>query len=487
MAKLKNIVSQLSNDDYNTLRTQLTNCGATKSSFLLQALREQKINDRRIIRELDMTHNAYYTLCSRLGQKIDEHLLSQMETPRTALLRKIANLHEIIYSNPRTIAVATLKKLEKELRSYNLSAELLLVYKYLKKFSVHSEERFHYSQAYNQQITYMLTLDKSEGLLMDYFLNYGAYYLQGDDTQKESLYLHKKQLQHLLEENESHRIRVHYAALSIFHRLYIEEDPQEEGMDALPTEHIFKEIYDYFAQYTEDPIYPHYQRLFDFLQLAYYHRYGIQRKVEQLYEGLVESVPKLLSHYDTFTFPSQMLWIMLGKHLRSGSVSILEQQNRKIFENYRPETEDLSNYINYASYRTLSCYYEGNYREAASWIQQVFNQVSFKSFSRAQVELKALLALQYALLDEYDLFMQTVNSLQRQLRLLGKNKMPHMTPFVKILKLSIQDSRKDRPVRMRTLAKQMPMPLLANFCPTSFVQIDETFTERMCKIRLAHH
>ena len=486
MTKLRDIVNQLSDDDYYALRTQLTTGGAVKSSFLLQALREQKVNDRKIILQLGMNHNSYYTLCSRLGQKIDEYLLAQMETPRTTLLRKIANLHEIIYCSPRAIAVATLKKLEKELRSYNLSSELLLVYKYLKKFYAHGPERFHYSQAYNQQITRVVTLDKSEDLLTDYFRNYGLYYLQGSNVHKEKLCLHKAQLQRMLEEHNSHRMRVHYAAVSIFHHLYIEEDSQEEGLDALPTEHVFKEVYDYFDQYAEDPIYPHYVRLFDFLQLAYYHRYGIQRKVEQLYEELVESTPQLLSHYDTFTFPSQMLWIMLGKHLRSGSISILEQQNKKLFSNYKSDPSDLPNYINYVAYRTLSCYYEGSYREAATWIQQVFNQVSFKGYTRAQVELKALLALQYVLLDEYNLFMQVVSSLQRQLRLLGKDKMPHMVFFVKILKCSIQDNRKDRPTRIQALTKQIPMPRLAEFCPTSFVQINETFTEQICKIHITH-
>ena len=489
MTKLKLIVSQLSPQDYEALQLQLSGGGASKSSFLLQALREEKLNDRKIIRHLGMSTNAYYTLCSRLGHKIENHLLAQMETSRTALLRKVANLHEIVFRRSRTIAVTTLKKIEKELQDYDLSVELTIVYKYLKKLYAYGKEHFIYSQKYNQQITYMLAMEKSENLILDYYRSYGSYFFRQDGDNLVALRLYKKKLQELFSQHDSHRLYVHQAILTIFHRLYVEENaPESENASTVEsTEHIFDKVYGYFKQYPEDPIYPHYVLLFDFLRLAYYHHYGIQRKVEQLYEYLEEEAPRLFSNYNSYTFPSHVLWIILSRHIRVHTTHELEEKNQTLFASYKPEKTDMPNYLNYVVYRTLCCYYAGQYRAATHWIQKVFNEYSLKAYPYAQVELKTLLALQYAALDDHTLFTQTINSLQRHIRLLGKEHVAHLVHFVRILKLSMQEHRKRQQERMRQLIKQIPEPAPNFFSPLRFIQFDEAFLERLSKVRVLEY
>ncbi|MEQ8575960.1 MAG: hypothetical protein RIB63_17975, partial [Fulvivirga sp.] len=124
MAKLKNIIKQLSLKDYEAIYTSLIESNAEKSAYLLQSMRERSLSDNKVMAELDVNTNAYYTLRSRLNQKIEEHLLQQMESPRTDILKKVANINEIIFTKKKAIAVATLKKLEKELLDYDLSNEL---------------------------------------------------------------------------------------------------------------------------------------------------------------------------------------------------------------------------------------------------------------------------------------------------------------------------------------------------------------------------
>ena len=120
MAKLKNIVKQLSEKDFKAIYDSLLESNAEKSGYLLKALRERQLSDSKIMVELEVNANAYYTLRSRLNQKIEEHLLEQMESPRTDILRKVANLNEVLFTKKRTISIATLKKLEKELIDYDL-------------------------------------------------------------------------------------------------------------------------------------------------------------------------------------------------------------------------------------------------------------------------------------------------------------------------------------------------------------------------------
>ena len=110
MAKLKNIIKQLSEEDFVAIYDSLIESSADKSAFLLRAMREKQQSDNKIMEELDVNTNAYYTLRSRLNQKIEEYLLQQMENPRTDILKKVANINEIIFTKKRAIAVATLKR-----------------------------------------------------------------------------------------------------------------------------------------------------------------------------------------------------------------------------------------------------------------------------------------------------------------------------------------------------------------------------------------
>ncbi|MEM6300066.1 MAG: hypothetical protein AAF740_15375, partial [Bacteroidota bacterium] len=158
MAKLTNIVKQLPLQDYHTIYDSLGSSNAEKSAHLLKSLRERKVSDERIMEELGVTANAYYTLRSRLNQRIEEHLIQQMESPRTDLLKKVANIMEIAFTKKWAIAVATLKKLEKELLDYDLFNELTLVYKILKKLHIHTDDYFTYSQLYNKHVAFMLAV-----------------------------------------------------------------------------------------------------------------------------------------------------------------------------------------------------------------------------------------------------------------------------------------------------------------------------------------
>ena len=110
MAKLKNVVKQLSEKDFNLIYDSLVGSGADKSAFLLKALRVRQLSESKIIDELGVNSNAYYTLRSRLNQKIEEHLVEQMASPRTDILKKVANINEVLFTKQRTISIATLKK-----------------------------------------------------------------------------------------------------------------------------------------------------------------------------------------------------------------------------------------------------------------------------------------------------------------------------------------------------------------------------------------
>ncbi len=481
MAKLKNIIKQLSPEDYQAIYDSLIESSADKSAYLLHAMRERQLPDHKIMNELEVNNNAYYTLRSRLNQKIEEHLLQQMESPRTDILKNVANVNEIIFTKKRAIAIATLKKLEKELLDYDLSNELTVVYKSLKKLHVNSQDHFHYSQLYNRHVAYMLAVDKAEDILAEYFKKYGEYSLNGEETDKLGLSLMVQEMSNVSALYKSHRLYVYHSCVSIFHRLYVEVEEEKLDDEQEPIEDVLDKVQKIFDSYQLDSIYYHLNLVFEFLKLEYYNHYKLYRKAEKYYEEVNDATDNLLTNYTLYTYPSQFLITKVLRHVRLGTAHEMYEENETVFQHFESNPSDIPQYINYVLYRSISCYYVDKYQESARWINNLLNEISLKKYPVAQLEIKVILAMQYCLMDDYDLFNQLINSIQRQIRLIGKEKCEHLLIFIKMLKISLSDLNKNKIEKISDLAKklrQVDIPLTAH---TKLIKIDDVLIEKLSK------
>lgn len=481
MAKLKNIVKQLSEKDFKAIHDSLIESNAEKSAYLLKALRERQLSDSKIMVELEVNANAYYTLRSRLNQKIEEHLLEQMESPRTDILRKVANLNEVLFTKKRTISVATLKKLEKELIDYDLANELTIVYKSLKKIHINSPEHFTYSQLYNRHVAYMLAVDKAEDLLADYFKKYGSYLLSGDETEKLGLELLMKEMQNVAHLYESHRLYVYQSCMLIYHRLFV-EDEENVPQEGESIEDIFEHVQKIFDNYNLDPLYYHLNLVFEFLKLEYYNHYKVYRQAEKYFEEVNDAIANLLVNYPHYTFSAQVLISKLDRHLRLGTEKELYAENESLFIDFEADVLDVPRHVVYTIYRALSSYYVGKYEEAAKIINTLLNEVSLKKYPFAQMEVKTLLALQYCLMNDFELFNQLANSIQRQIRLFGKHACENVLLFIKILKIAVSEAKKDKTKKIAALVPKFQAVKVSYFAPTTMIRMDEKFIESLVSI-----
>jgi hypothetical protein len=474
MAKLKNIIKQLSEKDFTAIYTSLIESNAEKSAYLLKALRERSLSDNKIMSELDVNANAYYTLRSRLNLKIEEYLMEQLESPRADVLRKVANINEVLFTKKKAISVATLKKLEKELLDYDLSNELTVIYKSLKKVNINSPDYFQYSQLYNRHVAYMLAVDKAEDLLADYFKKFGDYLLNGGEVEKLGLVLLMKEMQNVGKLYESHRLYVYQSCMYIFHRLFVEVDDNmhQEGESI---EDIFDKVQKMFESYHLDAIYYHLNLVFEFLKLEYYNHYKVYRQAEKYYEEVNDACSNLLVNYTTFTFPAQFLISKIERNLRTGTEADLYAENETVFEDFEVDTQDIPKHIVYILYRALSCYYADKYDEAAKLINNLLNEVSLKKYPFIQLEIKSLLALQYVLLKDYELFNQLSNSIQRQIRLFGKDACENILLFLKVLKISTSEAKKEKAKKISALVPRLATIQVNYFAPTRLVKLDDKF------------
>ncbi len=481
MAKLKNIVKQLSENDYKLIYDSLLESNAEKSAYLLKALRERQLSDSKIMTELEVSPNAYYTLRSRLNIRIEEHLVQQMESPRTDILRKVANLNEVLFTKKRTISLTTLKKLEKELIDYDLASELTVIYKSLKKLNINSPEHFHYSQLYNRHVAYMLAVDKAEDLLVSYFKNYGNYYFTNDETERLGLILLLKEMQNVAKLYESHRLYVFQSSMMIFHRLFVEpDDPfQAEGESI---QDIFAQVQKIFNTYHLDPLYYHLDLLFEFLKVEYYNHYGLFREAEKHFEEVNDAAANLIVNYSSFTFSARFLITKLERHLRLGTEIEIAVENESLFADTEADLLDIPNHTVSIVYRAFGFYYADRFDEAAKILNGLLSDVSLKKYPFVQMEVKALLALQYCMLRDFELFNQYSSSVQRQIRMFEKDDCKNVILFLKILKIATSEAKKDKPKKMAAVISKFKTETVPYFAPTFYVKMDDKFIANLTDI-----
>jgi hypothetical protein len=165
MIKLKEVIQQLNDSNYLLIENKLIKTKADNFLFLLKAYREKSFSDKNIINELDITPNSFYVLKSRLFEKIQNCLSSNLFDDQEKTLKSLLQVPSLCYNTPRETAIAYLLKLEKDLQKLDMHHELLIVYSALKKMHLHSQKYYQYSKLYNKQVSYSLSVEKAEEVL----------------------------------------------------------------------------------------------------------------------------------------------------------------------------------------------------------------------------------------------------------------------------------------------------------------------------------
>jgi len=324
----------------------------------------------------------------------------------------------------------------------------------------------------------MLAVDKAEDMLADYFKKYADFLLNGGEVEKLGLSLLMKEMQNVGKLYESHRLYVYHSCMYIFHRLFVEVDDNMQ-QDGESIEDIFAKVQKIFESYHLDSIYYHLNLVFEFLKLEYYNHYKVYRQAEKYFEEVNDACGNLLVNYSTFTFPSQFLISKIERHIRTGNEADLYAENEAIFEDYEVDMLDIPRHIIYVVYKAISAYYVGKFDEAAKLINGLLNDVSLKKYPYAQLEIKSLLALQYTLLKDFELFNQLSNSIQRQIRMFGKDGCENIQLFIKILKISVSEAKKEKTKKISAVVPKLTGIKVSYFAPTLLVRFDDALVKKL--------
>lgn len=450
MLNIKNIVAQLKEEDYKDFAQTLIKSKAEKLHTLLQLLRDNSKTEEKIMEELKVNASAFYTLKSRLNDKLQEFMMERMEGPKLELLRKVAHIPTLIFSTDKDVAISVLTKLEEGLIKNDMPNELILVYNALKKLHLHSGKYYEYTQSYNRHIAYMLAINKVEDLLIDFNKKLSDYLLSRDKSLIEILSLIKQQVANTCELYESHHLYVYRSIVDISLALFLPHHNLSEKDE--PVEDVLAKVNEIMKDNPTDQNYRYLNLVFRFLSFEYYHQHKIPKKEKEHFDIVNENLFSFLL-YNFTTFPACFLISKIQRYAALNKLNDLYEENKSLNEKLKPDKNDLPNYIFISKYLSLSAFYASKYEEAIDKLNDLKNSASFINYPHEDFEIKLLLALFYSFVNEYDLAENNLRSVERKARELTDRNYENIFTFIKLLRLPMKSKTKDIEEKMREQLK----------------------------------
>lgn len=396
--KLNKIVLQLTPDDYLNFSNQLKENRADKFLLLLYHFREDStISEEELLVKLDVKLAAYYTLKSRLLDKIQEFLYKNTADTRVELLQNVANIDHLVYQTQPDTAISILKKLEKELLEHDMPSELIIVYKALKKLHIHSDKYYEYLQLYNKHVAFNLAQDKAEEILSLFCRTLGEYSLNKSNDTLDLLVLYKKEMSNVCRLYQSHHLTIYKNILFTHFALF---SPVESEMKEDKTiEEKLKESLLIIETHPQDRTYKHLLNVINFLYFEYYYQLKLYKNASKYFESISNNMGSfLLLNHCCFVYRfliSKIEWFLLEKKES-------ELINEEEVHSHEPDVTNINGFTYFQLFKASAEYYSKNYTQALLTLNKLINEVSFKNIAFSELETKSFIALVNIICDRHD-------------------------------------------------------------------------------------
>jgi hypothetical protein len=448
---IEKVILQLEEDDYKNLLQELDKTGGEKFIRLLEFLRNNPEGgkDDVIKNELSLKDSAYYTLKSRLFDKIQQYLFIKTRDNSANLIVNISSIAQLTYNTPRETAICLLEYLEDQLKTMDMPNELVTVYNALKKHHHNNEKFFHYQQLYNKNVAYALAIDKAEELLLTFNKILADYNCSGNKEQEKLLKLYIKEIENVNKLYESNRLtllrNIMYAQYAVF------IDPLNQIPDKdITVEQVFKQSDEIMESGPDDRQYKYYSLFFNYLKFEYYRKLKLYKNCDKYVNTILEHV-NTFSHLSKTLFVSRFLLSILETTIANDSVLDIPKMEQLIeaFEkNNNSVSEQIYSAIAAAAFKT----HKENYSLAEQHLNNLLNNVSFKNYLLAETEVKLLLSYILLLQKKYDLAEVNIRSINRKISSADfTDNFPNAIAFSKFLKTSMSSISKKQEKLKRQL------------------------------------
>ena len=343
---------------------------------------------------------------------------------------------------------------------YDLNNELIQVYRALKKLTTEDSRHFEYNKLYNQQVTIMITMDKVEDNVADYFKRFAhniSNYHQEEDFSFEII---KEELANNYNIYGSHRMYVYYMLVNTFHNIHNQEISQSD------IEKNLSDIDKLFNNYQLDISYQHLKWIFKYLRLLYYFSIDHNhRGIVPMLQKLEQFEHKLTSSSYLFTYIGFYFNIKLNK-LLSDQITYTDE-SISVLEQIEPNQVNISVFVLIRTQLVLYYYHNSNHKKATNIIEHTCRLPKLKKHPILYIETRLLdLTVSYWIKDLVKVA-RGVKGIQRLMRIEGKEKFTyvhHLLDFLNTVNSmasngAINEKRRIAGLKFEECTKPMYSPL----------------------------
>ena len=433
---LQKVISQLNPIQYEKLHGELSDNRGEKFAKLLELYRSDKLEEAEIRESIDAKQAAFYTLKSRLFDKVQQFLFRTSSDNRAELLKNVSSIPFLIYNTPRETAISLLLHLESELKKEDMPAELVGVYSGLEKLHLHTSQFYDYQQLYNKNVAYMLALDKAEELVSLFTRELEEFLLSLDMDKMMLLKLYLKELSNLSRLYDSHRLKINRIMVAVTYAIFVDEKNEVPESDET-IEELLLQFKNILEAHPDHRNYRFLEPIHVFLSFEYYHLLGLRKNSNVVYEKLNSTSETflLLSHSSPTT---HFLLSKLEHQIISSRTKEIGNEEALLFQ---PDPNDIFSYVNYFMHTAACLFHANKFSEAASVLNKMLNEISFKDLSFAEAHVKLFLALNFLLASKTDQAEILIRSVSRKLSSDEfSGRFPAAEYFAKFLKIALNDN-----------------------------------------------
>lgn len=425
-------IKKLSDEEFQQLLAEVSDKKESKPYMVLEAARNHNYDDNTMMELLQVNSSTYYTLKSRLRTKVAGILSKKVDNPISVLMDEVARVPAILYGANKEVAVRALKDLEKQLLEYDLSNELIVVYKTLAKLHLYNYDNEYYNKLHNRYVAYSLAVAKAENLFYDFIRKMGNYQLTRTEQDLESVKIIRRELANIKELYESHRLFVLYNIISIYSLCLLPGDVESMRSKEIEIDNTLREINDIFNKYSLDTFYQNNKLLVDLLYFEYYQRTKNTVRASHYYKRSLENIVDASQKHILTFYVINFLNDKLDLYLSTGDSTILTELNDELENELDIDKEEVYHYAAYRNYQAYVRFYEGDYGKAARIINELRTTLSLRSYTFFDVQSKLFQALQYSIMGDEELSSQITNSVKRQIDV-GEEEYANVRAFLKLL------------------------------------------------------
>ncbi|MFM2207520.1 MAG: hypothetical protein RL213_1495 [Bacteroidota bacterium] len=479
MDTLNKTIKKLSENEYQELLSAVAGRKNNKPFVVLEAARKHNYSEGQMMDMLGVTPSTYYTLKSRLNERIAEYLSRNVNNPISVLKEKVATVPAMLFGNDRSVAIRSLKNLEKQLTEYDLSNELITVYKALARLSMYNGDFDYYEKEYNRHVAYSLAVVKAEDLFYEFVKRAGNYRLTREEDDFESVKAVMRELTNIAELYHGHRLFVLHNLVRLYYLTLF--TTRTENLQALEIEvdSILQKMSQYFEKFELDTFYQSIKFLVDYIYFEYYQRTGNRVRADHYYARINAGVPDIANKPVFSFYITEFLNSKVERFLSDPRIEELTDLTNRLDGTYDTVADEPYPFIAFRQFQAIGKFYQGDYSGAAKLINNMRNDLSMKKFSYADIESKLFQALQYCFMGEDGLCNQLLQSVKRQIPDDDRRYEP-AAAMIKLLKAAV------KPEEFRKKVKKIG-ELYENFRQLAsgkdsllwFVKLDEAMIRRL--------